>query len=103
MKTVIIKPCGFIAETKLYEAETIEEKVQRVVESGEPIEDGAPIIYTERKNGVNPAHDIRTDRWDIAIMAMDSINKTRIAKADGTPTKESEEPGDEPPSQRADA
>ena len=34
-----------------YEGEFIEEKVARVVENKEPIEDGAPIIYTERKDG----------------------------------------------------
>ena len=31
-----------------FEGEFIEEKVARVVENKEPIEDGAPIIYTER-------------------------------------------------------
>ena len=50
-----------------YEGEFIEEKVSRVVENKEPIEDGAPIIYTERKDGVIPAYNIRTDKWDIAL------------------------------------
>ncbi len=58
------------------EGETIEEKVQRVVENKEPIEDGAPIIYTERKDGVIPAYDIRADKWNIALNAMDQVNKT---------------------------
>ena len=35
--------------TESYEGETIEAKVQRVVINKEPIEDGAPIIYTEKK------------------------------------------------------
>ena len=46
----------------------------------EPITDGAPIIYTERKDGVLPEYDIRTDRWDIAIDAMDKVNMDRFAK-----------------------
>ena len=50
------------------------EKVARVVENKEPIEDGAPIIYTERKDGVIPAYNIRTDKWDIALTAMDQVN-----------------------------
>ena len=58
-----------------FEGEFIEEKVARVVENKEPIEDGAPIIYTERKNGVIPAYNIRTDKWDIALTAMDQVNK----------------------------
>lgn len=62
------------------EGETIEEKVQRVVENKEPIEDGAPIIYTERKDGVIPAYDIRADKWDIALNAMDQVNKTWSSK-----------------------
>ena len=58
-----------------YEGEFIEEKIARVVENKEPIEDGAPIIYTERKDGVIPAYNIRTDKWDIALTAMDKARK----------------------------
>ena len=60
-----------------FEGEFIEEKVARVVENKEPIEDGAPIIYTERKDGVLPAYNIRTDKWDIALTAMEKVNRTR--------------------------
>lgn len=63
-----------------YEGETIEAKVNRIVNNKEPITDGAPIIYTERKDGVLPEYDIRTDRWSIAIDAMDKVNMDRFAK-----------------------
>lgn len=63
-----------------YEGETIEQKVNRIVNNKEPITDGAPLIYTERKDGVQPDYDIRTDKWDAAIDAMDKVAKTRIAK-----------------------
>ena len=46
--------------TESYEGETMEAKVQRVVINKEPIEDGAPIIYTEKKDGVLPQYNIRT-------------------------------------------
>jgi hypothetical protein len=62
------------------EGETIEQKVERIVNNNEPITDGAPIMYTERKDGVPAGHDIRTDRWDVAIDAMDKVSKTYIAK-----------------------
>lgn len=62
------------------EGETIETKIERIVENNEPISDGAPIIWTDRKDGVLPAYDIRTDRFDIAIDAMDTVSKTHIAK-----------------------
>lgn len=63
-----------------YKGETIEQKMNRVVNNKEPITDGAPIIFTDRKDGVLPAYDIRTDRWDVAIDAMDKVSKTQIAK-----------------------
>lgn len=62
------------------EGETIETKIERIVENNEPISDGAPLIWTDRKDGVLPAYDIRTDRFDLAIDAMNAVSKTHIAK-----------------------
>lgn len=70
-----------------YEGETIETKVKRILNNKEPIKDGAPQIYTERKEGVRPEFDIRTDKWDLAIEAMDIATKQQLAKRQ-TPTKE---------------
>lgn len=70
--------------TESYQGETIEAKVQRVVINKEPIEDGAPIIYTEKKDGVLPQYNIRTDKWEIAQSAMDLAQQQRIAKSNGT-------------------
>lgn len=53
-----------------FNGETIEEKVRRIVNNKEPITDGAPLIYTERKDGVQPAYDIRTDKFEPAIAGM---------------------------------
>ena len=64
-----------------YEGESIEQKVRRVVENKEPITDGAPIIYTEKKDGVLPQFNIRTDKWEIALDAMDKVQASRIAKS----------------------
>lgn len=60
--------------------ETIEMKMERVVNNNEPITDGAPIVYTERKDGVKPEYDIRTDRFEIAVEAMDKVEKTYKAQ-----------------------
>ena len=54
-----------------FEGESIESKVRRITVNNEPIKDGAPVMYTERKDGVIPSTDVRTDRWEIAIDAMD--------------------------------
>lgn len=51
------------------------------------MEDGVfPTIYTEKKDGVQPEFDIRTDRFEVAIDAMDKINQSmayQIAKSKG--------------------
>lgn len=63
------------------EGESIENKVQRITENNEPITDGAPIIYTNRNDGVLPAYNIRTDRWEIAQQAMEAVNQANLAKS----------------------
>lgn len=61
--------------------ESIETKVKRITENNEPITDGAPIIYTNRDDGVLPAYNIRTDRWDVAQAAMEAVNQANLAKS----------------------
>lgn len=74
------------------EGESIETKVRRVTENKEPITDGAPIVYTEKKDGVLPQFDIRTDKWDIALMAMDAVNRAKTAKSKSYGEQNKEEP-----------
>ncbi|AXH74823.1 MAG: hypothetical protein [Microviridae sp.] len=62
------------------EGETIEKKVRRIMENKEPITDRAEQVFTERKDGVLEATDIRTDRFDVAIDAMDKVASDKIAK-----------------------
>jgi hypothetical protein len=71
--------------------ETIEQKVERIVSNKEPITDGAPEIYTERKDGIGAAYNIRTDRFEIAAEAMDKVQASLTAKRDNkakAPNKE---------------
>ena len=71
-----------------YQAEPREVKLRKII-SGESnnMEDGVfPTIYTEKKDGVQPEFDIRTDRFEIAIDAIDKINQSvaeQIAKSKG--------------------
>lgn len=62
------------------EGESIEAKVRRIVANKEPIKDGAAMIYTEKKDGVIDAYNIRTDRWEIALDAIEKVQKATIAK-----------------------
>lgn len=71
-----------------YEAEPREVKLRKII-SGEAnnMEDGVfPTIYTEKKDGVQPEFDIRTDRFEVAIDAIDKINQSvanQVAKSKG--------------------
>lgn len=60
-------------KTDEFIGESLEEKIRRVTETNQPIEAISPMIYTERKDGVLPAYDIRADKWDIAQGAMTTI------------------------------
>lgn len=71
---------GTLRVNESTEGETIEAKVRRIINNKEGIEDGAPIIFTERKEGVRPEFNIRTDRFDLAVEATDKINRGRLAK-----------------------
>lgn len=80
---------GYINNPDLaYQAEPREVKLRKII-SGEAnnMEDGVfPTIYTEKKDGVQPEFDIRTDRFEVAIDAIDKINQSaanQIAKSRG--------------------
>ena len=65
------------------EGETIEMKIDRFINNKETITDnGSTPIYMERKEGVNRAYNIRTDRWDVAVEAMDTVSKSYQARRD---------------------
>lgn len=77
-------------ELKGQEGEPIENKVRRILDENEPLTDGAPIIYTDKKDGVKPEFNIRTDKWQVAIDAMDKVNG--YALSDYLKTGENPEP-----------
>ena len=73
------------------EGETIENKLRRITQQGEPVTDNAPLIYTERKDGVMPEYNIRADKFDIAIDALDIGTANRLAKREALLKKQQEE------------
>ena len=80
MRRKIIDTFTSIELNESYVGETIEAKIERIVRNSEPITDGAPLIYTDRKDGVKAEYDIRTDRFDLAINAMDYASRSNTAK-----------------------
>lgn len=73
---------GQLKRTSTEIGESIETKIRRAIATNEPIEDTAAVTYTERKDGVMPQFDMRTDRQELALDAIDKYNKSAIAKSD---------------------
>lgn len=71
---------GRLKSIEIYEGESIETKCARILQNKEPITDTAPIIYTTKEDGVLPAYNIRTDRFDIAMDAYDKITRSSAKK-----------------------
>lgn len=74
-----------------YEGEHIEDKVIRIITTNEPITDSAPIVYTEFKDGVRPEYNLRTDKFELALDAMDKVHATNIARSKTLLNPETEE------------
>ena len=64
--------------------EPIEIILAKRMESGESLEDlhEAPIIYTEKADGVLPAYNIRTDRFELALEGINQIQRSKTAQRD---------------------
>lgn len=69
-----------IKRNEAYIGERIELKIDRIMNNKEPIEGTSPLIYTERKDGVRAETNIRTDKWDVALDAMNTSVRSNRAK-----------------------
>lgn len=58
--------------------ETLIKKIQRILDENEPLTDGAPLIYTPKQAGVRDDCNIRTDKWTLAMNAMDRVNNYKL-------------------------
>lgn len=66
--------------TMIDPGETLIKKCQRILDEGEPLTDGAPMIFTPKQAGVKPECNVRTDKWDIAMKAMDRVNNYKLTE-----------------------
>lgn len=80
MKTINkIRINNFEGMIKMTEkGETLIKKIQRVLDENEPLTDGAPMIYTPKQAGVRDDCNIRTDKWALAMNAMDRVNNYKL-------------------------
>lgn len=82
-------------ETPDEEGELLMTKIKRILDENEPLTDGAPLIYTPKDKGVIPEYNIRTDKWEIAMEAMDRVSEYKLSeymkKTEGPDTLKNEE------------
>lgn len=90
---------GLIKCNNSYEGERIENKIRKALDGTENLEMGKPAIFGERKVGVIPSTDIRTDRWDLAIEAQEHVNQTKTAEYDRITIEREGEPTQENPTE----
>lgn len=82
MRKISVKPTRRLKVNQSFEGETIETQLKRMMD-GETIETkGKPLLYTEKKDGVLPETNIRSDRFQLAQDAIDYVNRSNIAKRD---------------------
>lgn len=102
---MIRKPIPGIGKTQInlnntYEAEPLEVKLRRKERGGKVDEeegDGKTwaITFTERKDGVLPEYNIRTDRFEVAREAQDRLNQgIKLQYSDKQETGRTEEVGE---------
>lgn len=72
-----------INQDNTYTAEPLIYKLRRMTETNEPIKPETTIVYTEKAQGVMPAYDIRTDKFDVAQEAQDKYQASLMTKGSG--------------------
>ena len=80
MKTINkIRINNFKGMIKMAEkGETLIKKIQRILDENEPLADGAPMIYTPKQAGIRDDCNVRTDKWALAMDAMDKVNNYKL-------------------------
>lgn len=77
------------------EGETIEQMLRRLVANKEPIPQNVAEIFTPKDDGVLPQYDIRADRQEIALKALDKIQASRVMESTNKPEVSQQETKDE--------
>lgn len=74
-------PKTSLKKYEVTEGETIEQKIERMLNNKEPITgDGNERMFQTRAEGIDPITDIRSDRFDMALDMTDKIAADKLAK-----------------------
>lgn len=85
MKKFVITQKTGLRVNQSYVADTLETKIEKMMSSKEDIGQTSGLIYTERSAGVPASMNIRTDRWEIAVEAMDKVAGSYQARRENKP------------------
>lgn len=66
-----------LSGVQLYQAKSIEREMEEIITQKKPIENAAPLMYTEKKDGVIEDFDIRTDKWEAMQRAATYVNEQK--------------------------
>lgn len=78
-QTIVRQPSRISTRGILRQGQSLEEFLRKAMIGNEPIQATAKLTYNDRKEGVLPQHDIRTDRFDLAMMETDKIHASKAA------------------------
>lgn len=80
------------ANNDIFDGQSIEELCYQATTTNQAIEQGAPIIFTARKDGVVYEYNIRSDKFERAMEMMDKYSKA-VTNRRAELSKEKEEVG----------
>lgn len=83
-----IKQTTQISCNESYEAQSLEEQIKAATIGNQKIQADGSLIFTERKKGVEPQYNIRTDRFDLALDQIEKYDKMTAAQRDDKPEQE---------------
>lgn len=91
MKNRILKN-GKLNRNNTSEGTTLEKQIELAKSNKEDMPKEVDLLFTEKKDGVIPSTNIRTDRQEVALDAIDKIHKSAQNRRDAmNKTKEEEE------------
>lgn len=62
-----------------YPAESLEKKLERIFNNQETIDSSAPLLYSEKDEGIPASMNVRSDKWEYACEAADKIYQQKEA------------------------
>lgn len=91
MKRIKIKKTRLLKRNTSYEGISVEQMLRNLMKGEKVDTTGSDLNYTDKKDGVRPEFNIRTDRFEIAQESMETATKAYITTRDNLPKKEKRE------------